>query len=263
MIRSCSSVFPKTPALSPTHDCRPFSDKADGMVLGEGIGMLALKRLNDAERDGDRIYAVIRGIGASSDGKGTSIYAPHPKGQANALRRCYEAASYGPETVELLEAHGTATKPGDKVEIEALNNVFGNEVNQKGRQWCALGSVKSQIGHTKSAAATAGVIKAVMGIHHKVLPPTIKVERPNPLLKLEESPFYVNTECRPWVRDDAHPRRASISSFGFGGTNFHVTVEEYKGPGKSARRFRNVPSELVVFGAENAKRDRKSLPGNK
>ena len=245
--------FSKTPALSPTHDCRPFSDKADGMVLGEGIGMLALKRLDDAERDGDRIYAVIRGIGASSDGKGSSIYAPAPKGQAVALRRCYEVASYSPETVELVEAHGTATKPGDKSEIEALTTVFGDETKRKDKQWCALGSVKSQIGHTKSAAGTAGIIKAVMGLHHKVFPPTIKVEQPNPLMEIKESPFYVNTECRPWVRDDAHPRRASVSSFGFGGTNFHVTVEEYKGPGKAAWRLRNVPSELVVLGAKNAK----------
>ena len=245
--------FSKTPALSPTHDCRPFSDKADGMVLGEGIGMIAIKRLDDAERDGDRIYAVIRGIGASSDGKGTSIYAPCAQGQAVALRRCYEAASYSPETVELLEAHGTATKPGDKAEVEALKTVFGDETLRKDKQWCALGSVKSQIGHTKSAAATAGIIKAVMGLHHKVLPPTIKVKQPNPLMEIEKSPFYLNTECRPWVRDDVHPRRASISSFGFGGTNFHVTVEEYKGPGKAARRLRNVPSELVVMGAENAK----------
>ena len=245
--------FSKTPALSPTHDCRPFSDKADGMVLGEGIGMIAIKRLDDAERDGDRIYAVIRGIGASSDGKGSSIYAPAPKGQAVALRRCYEVASYSPETVELVEAHGTATKPGDKSEIEALTTVFGDETKRKDKQWCALGSVKSQIGHTKSAAGTAGIIKAVMGLHHKVLPPTIKVEQPNPLMEIKESPFYVNTECRPWVRDDAHPRRASVSSFGFGGTNFHVTVEEYKGPGKAAWRLRNAPSELVVLGAKNAK----------
>ncbi|MEZ4580032.1 MAG: ketoacyl-synthetase C-terminal extension domain-containing protein, partial [Desulfobacterales bacterium] len=164
-----------------------------------------------------------------------------------------EVASYSPETVELVEAHGTATKPGDKAEIEALTTVFGDQTKRKDKQWCALGSVKSQIGHTKSAAGTAGIIKAVMGLHHKVLPPTIKVEQPNPLMEIKESPFYVNTECRPWVRDDAHPRRASVSSFGFGGTNFHVTVEEYKGPGKAAWRLRNVPSELVVLGAKNAK----------
>ncbi len=247
--------FSKTPALSPSHDCRPFSDQADGMVIGEGIGMLAIKRLEDAERDGDRIYAVIRGIGASSDGKGSSIYAPLAKGQAAALRRCYEAAAYSPQTVELLEAHGTATRPGDKTEFQALKQVFGNGAGHelKKTQWCALGSIKSQIGHTKGAAAAAGIIKAIMGLHHKVLPPTIKVERPNPRLEIEKSPFYLNTLSRPWVRDNAHPRRASISSFGFGGTNFHVTVEEYKGQGKSAWRIRNVPSELIVLCASNAK----------
>ena len=246
--------FSKTPALSPSHDCRPFSDQADGMVIGEGIGMLAIKRLEEAEHDGDRIYAVIRGIGASSDGKGSSIYAPLAKGQATALRRCYEAAAYPPQTIELLEAHGTATPPGDKAEFQALKQVFGDEVGHelKKTQWCALGSIKSQIGHTKGTAAAAGIIKAIMGLHHKVLPPTIKVKSPNPLLEIEKSPFYLNTISRPWVRDNAHPRRASISSFGFGGTNFHVTVEEYKGQGKSAWRIRNVPSELIVLSANSA-----------
>ncbi|MCD6585003.1 MAG: hypothetical protein J7K96_04505, partial [Desulfobacteraceae bacterium] len=192
--------FSKTPALSPSHDCRPFSDQADGMVIGEGIGMLAIKRLEDAEQDGDRIYAVIRGIGASSDGKGSSIYAPLAKGQAAALRRCYEAAAYSPQTVELIEAHGTATPPGDSAEIQALKQVFNNKSGNINKQWCALGSVKSQIGHTKGAAAAAGIIKAIMGLHHKVLPPTIKVKNPNPLLEIEKSPFYLNTLSRPWVR---------------------------------------------------------------
>ncbi len=244
--------FSKTPALSPTHDCRPFSDKADGMTLGEGIGMVALKRLADAERDGDRIYAVIQGIGASSDGKGASIFAPLVKGQVRALKRCYEAASYGPETVELVEAHGTGTPAGDIVEVKALCAVFEESSNKKQNPWCALGSVKSQIGHTKSAAAAAGLMKAVMALRHKVLPPTIKVERPDPRLEIEKTPFYLNTETRPWVRDDAHPRRASISSFGFGGTNFHVTVEEYTGKGKTAWRMRNAPSELVILCANDA-----------
>ncbi len=245
--------FSKTPALSPTHDCRPFSDQADGMVLGEGIGMLAIKLLEDAERDGDLIYGVIKGIGASSDGKGSSIYAPSAKGQASAIRRCYDTASYSPQTVELLEAHGTATRPGDKIELQALNQVFGIETGHNEKQWCALGSIKSQIGHTKSTAAAAGIIKAIMGLHHKVLPPTIKVERPNPMLEIEKSPFYLNTISRPWVRDNSHPRRASISSFGFGGTNFHATVEEYKGPGNSAWRIRNFPCELIVLCANSAK----------
>lgn len=137
--------FSKTPALSPTHDCRPFSDQADGMVSGEGIGMVALKRLDDAERDGNKIYAVIRGVGTSSDGTGTSIYSPVAEGQAKALQRCYENAGYGADTVELVEAHGTGTKAGDGTEFKGLSLVFDDEkIKRDDRQFSALGSVKSQ-----------------------------------------------------------------------------------------------------------------------
>ncbi|MEU8701219.1 SDR family oxidoreductase [Streptomyces sp. NPDC048680] len=241
--------FSKTPALSPSGDCRPFSAAADGTMLGEAVVMYALKRLSDAERDGDRIHAVIRGIGTSSDGRSTAIYAPLPAGQARALRRAYEVAGYGPETVELVEAHGTGTKAGDTAELAALSEVFGASGRTDG-QWCAIGSVKSQIGHTKCAAGAAGLLKAVMALHHKVLPPTVKVERPNPAAAAPDGPFYVNTETRPWVRPAGHPRRAAVSSFGFGGSNFHVTLEEYEpsgAPGRAALRHRSAPSELVLF----------------
>lgn len=241
--------FSKTPALSPSGDCRPFSASADGTMLGEAVVMYALKRLSDAERDGDRIHAVIRGIGASSDGRSTAIYAPLADGQARALRRAYEEAGYGPETVELIEAHGTGTKAGDTAELGALGEVFGASGRTDG-QWCAIGSVKSQIGHTKCAAGAAGLLKAVMALHHKVLPPTVKVERPNPAAAAPDGPFYVNTEARPWVRPTGHPRRAAVSSFGFGGSNFHVTLEEYAPsgtPGRAALRHRPAQSELVLF----------------
>ncbi|MDQ0792389.1 acyl transferase domain-containing protein [Streptomyces sp. B1I3] len=245
--------FSKTPALSPSGDCRPFSEAADGTMLGEAVVMYALKRLADAERDGDRIHAVIRGIGTSSDGRSTAIYAPLPDGQARALRRAYEEAGYGPETVELVEAHGTGTKAGDEAELSALSAVFG-ESDRTDRQWCAIGSVKSQIGHTKCTAGAAGLLKAVMSLHHKVLPPTIKVDRPNPATTAPDSPFYVNTRTRPWVRPSGHPRRASVSSFGFGGSNFHVTLEEYVpsgSPGREAWRTRSAPTELVLFSASS------------
>ncbi|MFD4761877.1 SDR family NAD(P)-dependent oxidoreductase [Streptomyces sp. NPDC058439] len=241
--------FSKTPALSRTGDCRPFSNTADGTMLGEAVVMYALKRLSDAERDGDRIHAVIRGIGTSSDGRSTAIYAPLPDGQARALRRAYEEAGYGPQTVELVEAHGTGTKAGDTAELTALREVFEASGRTDG-QWCAIGSVKSQIGHTKCAAGAAGLLKAVMALHHKVLPPTIKVDRPMPAAAAPDGPFYVNTEARPWVRSAGHPRRASVSSFGFGGSNFHVTLEEYVPSGNLARvppRHRSAPSELVLF----------------
>src|SRR5580658_4603934 len=242
------TCFSKTPALSPTEDCRPFSDCADGMVLGEGVVMFALKRLADAERDGDRIHAVIRGLGSSSDGRGTSIYAPLVTGQSRALRRAYESAGYGQETVELVEAHGTGTTAGDIAEFTALSTVF-NETGGDARQWCALGSVKSQIGHTKNTAGAVGLLKAVLAVQHKVLPPTIKIERPNPKLDLPNSPFYLNTQARPWISDGDHPRRAGVSSFGFGGTNFHVTVEEYTGAA-AAPRMRANASELIVISAD-------------
>ena len=242
--------FSKTPALSPTMDCRPFSDKADGTMLGEGLGMVALKRLEDAERDGDRIYAVIKGLGSSSDGKSKSVYAPVSKGQAKAVRRAYQSAGYGPGTVELVEAHGTATKAGDAAEFGGIKEAFG-EAERTDPQWCALGSVKSQIGHTKAAAGSASLVKIVMALHHKTLPPTIKVENPNPALNIETSPFYLNTETRPWIRPSNHPRRGSVSSFGFGGSNFHVALEEYTGQGKQAWRLRTGESELFIFEAAN------------
>ncbi len=242
--------FSKTPALSPTGDCRPFSDQADGTVLGEGLAMVALRRLEDAERDGNRIYAVIRGIGSSSDGRSKSIYAPLAGGQAKAMRRAYESAGYGPETVQLVEAHGTGTMAGDAAEIESTTSVFAASAADR-KQWCALGSVKSQIGHAKAAAGAAGLFKAVMALHHKVLPPTIKVERPNPAFDLASSPFYINTRTRPWVRSADHPRRASVSAFGFGGTNFHVTLEEYASGILPQRRW-TAPAELILVGAKNS-----------
>jgi|TARA_B100000315_G_scaffold259702_2_gene316773 acyl transferase domain-containing protein/NAD(P)-dependent dehydrogenase (short-subunit alcohol dehydrogenase family) len=240
--------FSKTPALSPTGDCRPFSDKADGTMLGEGLGMVALRRLADAERDGDRIYAVIRGLGSSSDGKAKSIYAPRAEGQELALRRAYERAGYGPEDVDIVEAHGTATKAGDLAEFSGLRRAFASSI-RKDKQYCALGSVKSQIGHTKAAAGSASLFKMVMALHHKVLPPTIKVDKPNPALELEDSPFYLNTQARPWIKAQAQTRKASVSSFGFGGSNFHMTLEEYTSVGPAQHRLHNSPAELILFGA--------------
>ncbi len=237
--------FSKTPALSRTGDCRPFSDDADGTLMGEGMAMIALKRLEDAERDNDRIYSVIKGLGSASDGRGPSVYAPLAKGQARALDRAYASAGYSPDTVELVEAHGTGTMAGDAAEFDGLGLAFNTNTKRADKQWCALGSVKSQIGHTKAAAGAAGMFKAVMALHHKTLPPTIKIRKPNPKLKLETSPFYLNTKARPWIRDASHPRRASVSAFGFGGSNFHVTLEEYTGKHQAFKQ-RTMPAELVL-----------------
>jgi polyketide-type polyunsaturated fatty acid synthase PfaA len=218
--------FSKTPALSPTGDARPFAADGDGTILGEGLGIVALKRLDDAQRDGDRIYAVIRGIGTASDGKGNAIYAPAVSGQVKCLQRAYADADISPATVELVEAHGTGTKVGDAVEVRALTEVYRSAPGAPPQPWCALGSVKSQIGHTKAAAGAAGLIKAALALYHKVLPPTIKVSQPQDAVAPGTTPFYVNTLARPWLPNPAHPRRAAVSSFGFGGSNFHCVLEE-------------------------------------
>jgi polyketide-type polyunsaturated fatty acid synthase PfaA len=245
--------FTKTPALSPSGECRPFDAASDGTLLGEGLGMLALKRLDDAERDGNRIYAVIRGVGTSSDGKSKSIYAPVSAGQAMALERAYEAAGYSPRTVELVEAHGTGTKAGDVAEIGGLQQVFAPVARDNDdTQWCALGTVKSQIGHTKAAAGAAGLIKAAIALYEQVLPPTAKITLPNPQADFAHSPFYLNDRARPWIRNGDHPRRAGVSSFGFGGSNFHITLEEYTGTKQQPRRMRARDVELFAIGADSA-----------
>ncbi|PTM15106.1 MAG: polyketide-type polyunsaturated fatty acid synthase PfaA [Bacteroidetes bacterium] len=237
--------FSKTPAFSKSGNISPFSDAADGMLIGEGLGMLVLKRLADAERDGDQIYAVVKGVGTSSDGRFKSVYAPRPAGQALAMSRAYEDAGYAPATVGLLEGHGTGTGAGDPTEFTSMQMVFGADNPRK--QSIALGSVKSQIGHTKAAAGAAGIIKMVLALHHKVLPATINVEKPNHKFDIEESAMYINTETRPWLRN-GHPRRAGVSAFGFGGINVHLTMEEYLGPQAQAYRLHE-PYKTVLLQA--------------
>ena len=238
--------FSKTPAVSPSENVKPFDAKSDGMMLGEGIGMIVLKRLEDAERDNDKIYAVIKGIGTSSDGRYKSIYAPRKEGQVKALERAYEDAGFSPATVGLMEAHGTGTMAGDPTEFGSLKDFFGEHDHKK--QHIALGSVKSQIGHTKAAAGAASLIKTALALHHKVLPPTINITEPNPKLNIKNSAFYLNTETRPWIRAEGEaPRRAGVSSFGFGGTNYHVVLEEYEADQNNAYRLHSGASEVLLF----------------
>ena len=238
--------FSKTPALSPTGNAKPFDASGDGTILGEGLGIVVIKRLADAERDGDRIYAVVRGIGSSSDGKGDAIYAPSAGGQKKALVDAYNRAGVTPDSIGLIEAHGTGTKVGDAVEVSALRDVYG----EADTPWCALGSVKSQIGHTKASAGAAGLIKSALALHHKVLPPTIKVEKPLKEVTAERTPFYLTTRKRPWLPRDNGPRRAAVSAFGFGGSNFHVVLEEYKPAKEAADWDGNV--QLVALSAQGA-----------
>ena len=243
--------FSKTPAFSPSQKIRPFDQESDGMLIGEGLGMIVLKRLEDAERDGDRIYALIRGIGSSSDGRYKSIYAPRPSGQSLAIKRAYQEAGFEPHAVGLVEAHGTGTKAGDPAEFNGLKAVFGTPNGNK--QSIAIGSVKSQIGHTKAAAGAAGMIKTALALHQKVLPPTLNVEHPSEALEIEDTHFYINTETRPWFRrSNEETRKAGVSAFGFGGTNFHVVLEEYHSASQPYRRLQSVSQTVLVSGETTA-----------
>ena len=241
--------FSKIGALSAT-GTRPYAEGADGFVMGEGAACFLLKRLADAERAGDRIYAVIRGLGGSSDGRGKGITAPNPVGQRLAVLRAWERAGLVPEAGDLVEGHGTSTKVGDVVEVESLSDVFGR--HGLPLQSVALGSVKSNIGHLKAAAGAAGLLKATLALHHKLLPPSLNFRAPNPAIDFAHSPFRVTTELHPWEKPGANDetvRRAGVSAFGFGGTNFHVVLEEYV-PGRLARERTVVASaELAALKA--------------
>jgi acyl transferase domain-containing protein len=218
-------VFCQLGALSGRQEIRPFDARADGTILGEGVGMVVLKRLDDARRDGHRIYAVVRGVGVASDGRGAGVTAPRTEGAVLALERAYEQTGLAPATVGLIEAHGTGTPVGDANEIRALRNVFGPRTGPLPR--CALGSVKSMLGHLMPAAGMAGLIKAALALYHRVLPPTLHVEEPNPAFELHRTPFYLNTEARPWMQAGADARRrAGVNAFGFGGINAHAILEE-------------------------------------
>ena len=210
-------------ALSSSHST-PFDARANGFVMGEGAGALVLKRLSDAMRDGDTIHAVIRGVGGSSDGRGKGITAPSQRGQIQAIARAYQQAGYEPSTVELVEAHGTSTKVGDATELSSLSTLW---TGFSGGDHVAVGSIKSQIGHLKAAAGIAGVMKAVLALHNNTIPPSAGFETPNPTVEWSNIPFYVPTQQTQWDAPKNHPRRAGISSFGFGGTNFHIALEAY------------------------------------
>ncbi|WP_162932350.1 type I polyketide synthase [Solimonas sp. K1W22B-7] len=217
-------MFSSVGALSAKGRCRSFDSEADGIALGEGVGVVVLKRLDDAQRDGDRIYAVIDGIAGSSDGKGLGLTAPRKEGQKRALERSYWQAGVLPAEVGLVEAHGTGTVVGDRTELKTLTEVYlaGGAV----RGQAVLGSVKSQIGHTKCAAGIAGLIKVAKALHHRVLPPTGQVTMPNAAWRGDSSPFQLNRKPAPWL-PQASAARGAVSAFGFGGTNFHAVLSAY------------------------------------
>jgi len=235
---------------------RPFDGAANGTLLGEGTGILVLKRLADAERDGDRVYAVIKGVGSSSDGRALGLLAPRKEGQILALQRAYAQTAIDPDSITLIEAHGTGIPLGDKTEMETLARIFGPRVEALPKR--ALGSIKSMIGHCIPAAGAASLIKMALALHDRVLPPTI-CDNVNPDLGVERTSIYINNRTRPWIHGAAQPRRAAVNAFGFGGVNAHVILEEYRPKDGAAERqvHGRWPSEILVFAAA----DRPGLVG--
>lgn len=240
-------MFSSVGALSAKGRCRSFDNEADGIALGEGVAVVVLKRLSDAERDGDRIYALIEGIAGSSDGKGLGLTAPRKEGQKRALERAYWQAGVLPADIGLVEAHGTGTVVGDRTELQTLTEVFtagGAVPGQAG-----LGSVKSQIGHTKCAAGLAGLIKVAKALHHQVLPPTGQITTPNAAYRRDNSPFQLNRQPVPW-RSAGKRAYGAVSAFGFGGANFHALLSSYPAH-QVATGAQALPAELFVIRGES------------
>lgn len=238
----------KAGMLSPQGRCFTFDNKADGFVPGEGVGVLLLKNLARALEDGDPIHGVIRGWGVNQDGKTNGITAPSPGSQIQLQKQVYEEFDLSPETITLVEAHGTGTKLGDPIEVSALIESFRAFTARQ--HYCALGSVKSNIGHTLTAAGVAGVIKTLLALKHRQLPPTVQFKQLNEHIALAGSPFVINTELRPWRVAEGAVRRAAVSSFSFSGTNAHLVVEE--APERNAR-VPQQPAYLIVLSARSSK----------
>ncbi len=208
--------------LSPDGHCRPFDARAGGTVAGEGAGIVVLKSLEDAINDGDYIHALIKSSAINNDGsRKVGFAAPSIEGQAEVIRAALHMAAVEPESIGCMEAHGTATKLGDPIEIDALKLAFDTDK----KQFCAIGSVKSNVGHLDTAAGVTGLIKTVLILKHRQIPPSLHFETANPVIDFENSPFYVNTKLKEW-KNEKYPLRAGVSSFGIGGTNAHVILEE-------------------------------------
>lgn len=210
--------------VSPTFRARSFDREADGTGLGEGVGVILLKDAEKAIRDGDHIYALIKGSAINQDGQSIGITAPNSKAQEDLIIRAWQDAGIHPETISLIEAHGTATRLGDPVEIEGIKRAFDRYTTKK--QFCAIGSVKTNIGHLDHAAGISGLLKCILALQHEIVPPTLHFQSPNQKIDFVNSPVYVNDEARLWKKGE-HPRRCGINSFGLSGTNCHLILEQY------------------------------------
>jgi polyketide synthase PksL len=236
--------------LSPSGQCYSFDKRADGFVPGEGVGVVVLKRLADAVRDGDNIHGVIRGTLTNQDGTTNGITAPSIVSQRSLLTSIYEKTGINPGTIGYVEAHGTGTSLGDPIEFQALKEAFGHFTDKKG--YCGLGSVKANIGHTLMAAGVAGVIKVLLCFKYRQLPPAVNYGEANPMIGLDDSPFSISTKPGSWEAEEGIPRRAAVSSFGFSGTNAHIILEEYHPAAEPA--MKGAEPALVVLSARNEDR---------
>ena len=244
-------LFSQIEALSRKGELRAFDKSADGTLLGEGLGVVVLKRAEDAQRDGNRVYATIKGVGISSDGRAQGLLAPRVEGQVLAMRRAYEAAGILPDSIGLVEAHGTGVPLGDDIEVQSLKRIFADRQPSSGP--CALGTVKTNVGHLLTAAGMAGLIKTALALYHRVLPPTLGCDEPHPNLALQDTPLRVNSALRPWVHGGGAPRRAGVNAFGFGGINAHAILEEppRANDAELVHLHRTWDSELVLLRASS------------
>ncbi|WP_166923288.1 SDR family NAD(P)-dependent oxidoreductase [Flavobacterium poyangense] len=238
----------KAGMLSKDGQCYAFDHRANGFVPGEGVGVLVLKRLEDAKKDGDFIYGIIKGVETNQDGTTNGILAPSMKSQEELETEVYQKYDIHPDSISYVEAHGTGTSLGDPIEFEGLSRAFRKQTNKT--NFCGLGSVKTNIGHTVYAAGVAGVQKVVLALQNKKIPPTLNYEKKNSFINLENSPFYITEALQDWANSDLTPRRAAVSSFGFSGTNGHLVIEEYE----NASRKNSFDKEFVIpISAKNEK----------
>ena len=234
--------------LSPAGRCHTFDERADGFVPGEGAAVVVLKRLKEALAAGDHIYGVIRGSGINQDGTTNGITAPSAKSQERLERYVYETFNIHPDHIQMVEAHGTGTKLGDPIEYEALTRAFRNYTGKK--EFCAIGSIKTNIGHAATTAGIAGLIKILLSLKHKKIPPSLHFQSGNTAIKFEESPFYINTHLKEWKSEPGGKRCAALSSFGFSGTNAHMVIEEAP---RIERCHSEKPGYLIVLSAHTLK----------
>ena len=242
-------AFSKTPVFSTDQRVKAYDDSTKGMLIGEGSVMLVIKKLSQAIKDGDEIHAVIRGVASSSDGKAPGIYVPTVSGQELCIQRAWEKVHCELKTCTLLEGHGTGTPVGDKIELTGMRNQFQNNGGCSKEQ-IAVGSIKSQVGHTKAVAGFAGLVKVILALKHKILPRTINVQNPPNLVdgtSLNDTCLYLNLKNRPWfVPREIGVRRAGISSFGFGGANYHAVVEEFEPEQSKPYRMHDLPLPVII-----------------